>query len=157
MCTCHLQEQDTSEHNPQPSRPLEEWMLICQRDIDLQPSTDSLQDIDWTQAAQSYPNVDKAPSFISKQRQAVGEQVFNTTANPAGEATASLHHHPATSFCSQSITTPNDCLRYSWHREVVPHPLSQTSPPALTCCSTHWCGCLQHQWSHSSLSPQPPY
>ena len=41
-------------------------MLICQRNTDRQPNTDSQQDIDWTLAAQSYPNVEEAPSFISR-------------------------------------------------------------------------------------------
>ena len=57
-------------------------MLICQRNTDLQPNTDSQQDIDWTLASQSYPNVEEAPSFISQQRQAAGEHVFTTSANP---------------------------------------------------------------------------
>ena len=57
-------------------------MLVCQRNSDLQPSTDSQQDVDWTQAAQSYPNVEEAPSFISQQRQAAGERVFTTSADP---------------------------------------------------------------------------
>ena len=44
---------------------------------------DTQEDIDWTQAAQSYPNIDEAPSFISQQRQAARQHVFTTTANPA--------------------------------------------------------------------------
>ena len=57
-------------------------MLICQRNTDLQPNTDSQQDIDWTLASQSYPNLEEAPSFISQQRQAAGEHVFTTSADP---------------------------------------------------------------------------
>ena len=57
-------------------------MLICQRNTDLQPNTDSQQDIDWTLASQSYPNVEEAPSFTSQQRQAAGEHVFTTSADP---------------------------------------------------------------------------
>ena len=98
----HLQEQeqDNREQNPQPSRPREEWMLICQRNVDLQPSTDSPQDVHWTQAALSYPNVEESPSFISQQRQAAGQQVFNTTADPVNLQGKQLqvytivqHHH----------------------------------------------------------------
>ena len=74
--------QEQVQHTSQPSRPVEEWMLVCQRNSDLQPSTDSQQDVDWTQAAQSYPNVEEAPSFISQQRQAAGERVFTTSADP---------------------------------------------------------------------------
>ena len=57
-------------------------MLICQRNTDLQPNTDSQQDIDWTLASQSYPNVEEAPSFISQQRQVAAEHVFTTSADP---------------------------------------------------------------------------
>ena len=55
---------------------------LSAQNSDLQPSTDSQQDVDWTQAAQSYPNVEEAPSFISQQRQAAGERVFTTSADP---------------------------------------------------------------------------
>ena len=58
-------------------------MLICHHNADLQPSMDTQEDIEWTQAAQSYPNIDEAPSFISQQRQAARQHVFTTTANPA--------------------------------------------------------------------------
>ena len=57
-------------------------MLICQHNTELQPNTDSQQDIDWTQAAQTYPNVEEAPSFISQQRQAAGQHIFTTSADP---------------------------------------------------------------------------
>ena len=77
-----IQEQDNDQHTSPPSRPVEEWMLICQRNTDLQPNTDSQQDIDWTLASQSYPNLEEAPSFISQQRQVAGEHVFTTSADP---------------------------------------------------------------------------
>ena len=57
-------------------------MLICQHNTELQPNTDSQQDIDWTKAAQTYPNVEEAPSFISQQRQAAGQHIFTTSADP---------------------------------------------------------------------------
>ena len=41
------------------------------------------EDIEWTSSTQSYPNIDEAPSFISQHRQAAGQHVFTTTANPA--------------------------------------------------------------------------
>ena len=111
LCICILlfclslvqeQEQDIGQQNAEPLRPLEEWMLICQRNVDLQPDTDSPQDVDWIQAAQSYPNVEEAPSFVSQQRQAAGQQVFNTTADPVNLQGKQLqvytivqHHHSA--------------------------------------------------------------
>ena len=62
---------------------MEEWMLICRQNADLQPSMDTQEGIDCTQVAQAYPNMEEAPSFISQQRQAAGQHVFTTTANPA--------------------------------------------------------------------------
>ena len=44
----------------------------------MKPSMDTQEDVDWTLAAQSYPNIDEAPSFIAQQRQAAGKHVFNS-------------------------------------------------------------------------------
>ena len=66
-----------------PSRVTEEWMLICHQNAEMQPSMETQEDIDWTASAQSYPNIDEAPSFISEQRQAAAQHVYTTTANPA--------------------------------------------------------------------------
>lgn len=55
-------------------------MLICQRNSDLQPALDS-QEVDWTLAAQAFPNLDEAPlspSSNSKQQ----NHTFTTSANP---------------------------------------------------------------------------
>ena len=76
--TSSLQEQEASQRNTPSSRPLEEWMLICQHNRDLQPNTDSQDDIDWTLDAQCYPNIEEVPSFISQQRQAAGQHIYTT-------------------------------------------------------------------------------
>ena len=78
-----LQEQEASQTNTPPPRATEEWMLICQRNADLQPSMDTQDGIDWTLAAHSYPTLEEAPSFISQQKQAAGQHVFTTSANSA--------------------------------------------------------------------------
>ena len=57
-------------------------MLICRKNADMQPNMDTQDDIDWISSAQSYPNIDEAPSFISQQRQAAGPHVITTTAGP---------------------------------------------------------------------------
>ena len=57
-------------------------MLICQQHTDLQPSMDIEEDVDWTISSQAYPNVEEAPSFISQQRQAAGQHIFTTSADP---------------------------------------------------------------------------
>ena len=73
------QEQEVCPTTTLRSQPTEEWMLICQQSVDLQPNMDTQQDIDWTLAAQSYS---KAPSFISHQRQAATQHLFTTTGDP---------------------------------------------------------------------------
>ena len=57
-------------------------MLICQRNAELQSSSDSQENFDWTQAARSYPNVEEAPSFVSQQQQTAAQHVFTTSADP---------------------------------------------------------------------------
>lgn len=56
-------------------------MLVFQRSSDLQPGLDS-QDFDWTRGAQSYPNIEEAPTFITSQRQAASERVGRSSASP---------------------------------------------------------------------------
>ena len=57
-------------------------MLICQSSADLQPSTESPEDADWTTEAQAYSNVEEMPTFISRHREAAGQQSFTTSADP---------------------------------------------------------------------------
>ena len=133
-------------------------MLICQCNADLQPSVDTQEDIDWTLAAQSYPNLEEAPRFITEQRQAAAQHAFTTTADPHKLQGKQLqvYHRPAAPFSQRSPTSEDDCLRHSWHREVVSHPLPPTSPAERACgCSSNWCGRLQHRWPHPPLPPQP--
>lgn len=73
-----------SEQPPQsnqPQRSQEEWMMICQQSGDLQPNVIS-EDVDWTSAAQSYPNIEEIPTFIARHRQTAVERVFTTSATP---------------------------------------------------------------------------
>ena len=73
---------NTELQNPQPSRAMEEWMLVCQRHSDLQPDISSQQDFDWSLPAQAYSNLEEMPSFIAQQRQTTPQHVFTTSANP---------------------------------------------------------------------------
>ena len=57
-------------------------MLICQQNADFQPSTETQHDLDWTQAAQPYPNIEEAASFIACQQQSAREHTFSTSVNP---------------------------------------------------------------------------
>ena len=54
-------------------------MLICQRNADLQPNTDSQEDMDWTQAAQAHPNLAEMPTFVIQQRQSAAGHSFTTS------------------------------------------------------------------------------
>lgn len=72
----YFQEEDEQQHQP-PTRAVEEWMLICQRNAELRPNVNPQQEVDWTQAAGAYPNLEEMSSFIARQR----------------ESTAHLHHN----------------------------------------------------------------
>ena len=54
-------------------------MLICRQNQDMQPSMNTQEDVDWTEAAQSYPNIDEALSFIAQQRQAAAACLHNNS------------------------------------------------------------------------------
>ena len=130
------QEQEDSPTTTSRSQPTEEWMLICQQSVDLQPSMDTQEDIDWTLAAQSYPNLEEAPSFISQQRQAATQHLFTTTADPHNLQGKQLQvytlvqqHHSATSppplrmIVSGTACTGKSyliqCLRLLLQRQLV--------------------------------------
>ena len=57
-------------------------MLICQHSGDLQPDSSSQEDFDWTSAAQSYPNLEETPTFVTRHRQQTAPRVFTTSASP---------------------------------------------------------------------------
>ena len=57
-------------------------MLICQRTADLQPDSSSQEDFNWTAAAQAYPNLEEAPTFIARNRQQAAPHTFTTSASP---------------------------------------------------------------------------
>ena len=62
-----------------PTRATEEWMLICQRNADLQPDFDSDNGHNWSH---SYPNLEELPTFLSRYRQTAAPHVYTTTADP---------------------------------------------------------------------------
>ena len=57
---------------------------------DLQPNIE-VEGVNWTQAAQSYPNLEEAPSFTSKQREIAPENTFTTSADPHNLQGKQLH------------------------------------------------------------------
>ena len=119
-----------------PSRATKEWLLICHQNVEMQPSMDTQEDIDWAVSTQSYPNIDGAPFFISQQRQAAGQHVFTTTANSTNLQGKQLQvytivqqHHTANSppplrtIVSGTAGTGksylNHCLRLLLQHQVV--------------------------------------
>ena len=76
------QEQSDQQPNQQTTRAVEVWMLIYRNSTDLQPSTESQDDVDWSAGSQSYPNVEEMPTFISRHRESAGQHLFTTSADP---------------------------------------------------------------------------
>ena len=60
---------------------MEEWMLVCQLNANLEPNT-VLQEVDWTHTAQMYPDLEEMPTFITRHRESAAERSFSTTAEP---------------------------------------------------------------------------
>ena len=56
-------------------------MLICQRAADIQPDTSSEEGFVWTAAAQSYPNLEETPTFVSRNRHQAEPHMFTTSAS----------------------------------------------------------------------------
>ena len=102
----HLQEDEESQQptQRQPPRAQEEWMLICQHNGDFQPDASSQEDFDWTSAAQSYPNLEEAPTFITRHRQHTAPRVFTTTASPNNLQGTQLYTTVRDHFTSNSPT-----------------------------------------------------
>lgn len=57
-------------------------MLVCQLNAELNPTPDSLDNINWETAAYAYSNLEETPSFITNQRNSAHQQSFTTTADP---------------------------------------------------------------------------
>lgn len=68
-------------HNSLPNRAVEEWMLLCQLHPQLQFDDELSHSGDWTEAARAYPNIEEAPTFVARQREAATPHTFTTTAD----------------------------------------------------------------------------
>ena len=78
-----MQEQDA--HNTTAAltcRATEEWMLICQRNADMQPDSNCDEDNNWSSISAAYPKLEELPVFVTRQRQSAPQRTFTTTANP---------------------------------------------------------------------------
>ena len=64
-----------------PTRATEEWMLICQRNADLQAEFGSDDDHNWSESS-AYHNLEELPTFLSRHRQTAAPRVYTTTADP---------------------------------------------------------------------------
>ena len=56
----YMQDDHEEHRNLASNRAVEEWMLICQRNSDLQPNRCSQQDFDWSLPAQTYYNLEES-------------------------------------------------------------------------------------------------
>ena len=81
-------------------------MLICQRSGDLQPDSSSQEDFDWTAAAQSYPNLEEAPTFISRHRQQAAPRAHHhrQSGQPAGYTQLEVYTTVRDHFTSSNPT-----------------------------------------------------
>ena len=59
------------DHNSEQQQAIDKWMLICQHISNQEPTGEVQEDVsmDWTASSENYPNIEKAPSFKSKQQQ----------------------------------------------------------------------------------------
>ena len=89
-------------------------MLICQRNADLQPNANSEEDIDWTQVAQVYPNVEEMPAFITRQHESAAEHSFTSSAD-------SFRNCHATFDTSTTSAKGHACSKFKVHLSDLPH------------------------------------
>lgn len=93
LCTLHEQlaltvslmytkDEQQYEQQQHQRRAQDEGMLICQRAADLQPDTSSKEDLNWTAVAQSYPNLEEAQTFFTRNRKQAAPRTFSTSASP---------------------------------------------------------------------------
>ena len=78
--TSLLQEHDT-QTPAAASRATEEWMLICQRNTDIQCDS-NCEENNWSDISAAYPNLEELPVFITRQRQSHPQRTFTTSAVP---------------------------------------------------------------------------
>ena len=113
----------------------------------VQPSTDTQEDIDWTISAQSYLNVNEAPSFISQHKQAAGQHIFPITGNSANLQEKQLQVY---SIVQQHHTTNSPPpLRMivsgtaGTRKLYLIHCFATCHAASGCCCSSNWGGYLQ--------------
>lgn len=137
-----------------------QWMLICQRCTEFQPAMEIQDDFDWTTSAQSYPDLDEAPSFITQQQQTVQQTAFTITADPSNLSGKQLQVYNAVCEHYEGVGQP---------------PLRMTVSGTAGTGKTYLIHCLrlllQHQVyvaaptgvaafnveGHTPLTPQPPH
>ena len=91
-------------------RDTDDWMLLCQRHLESQQTTSSSSEHhDWTLAAQMYPNLHEAPSFISQHQQTTDQPTFTTTARP--ELLCGKQLHVYSTICDHFQSTNSSPLR----------------------------------------------
>ncbi len=70
---------DVEEHQ----RPVDDWMLICQRQPDLSSAQGDDEQVDWCAAANAYPRLEEAPFFVARNKETFEVEPLHTnTADP---------------------------------------------------------------------------
>ena len=71
---------DTSSGQEHRCRNVEEWMLICQHRAQLGNSVNnSMIDVDWCEAGRAYPNLEEAPTFITRSRESTASTEYSSS------------------------------------------------------------------------------
>ena len=112
LCTCAYsvlcepQEQNDQQLSQRPSRAVEEWMLICQSNAELEPNMESQDSADWSVEERAYPNVEELPTFISRQRESTGQHSFTTSADPQHLQEKQLQAYNLVREHAESVSPP---------------------------------------------------
>ena len=141
------QEQAETQNSQPPTRVVEEWMLVCQRNADLQPNIESEQEMDWTRAALAYTNIEEMPSFISRQRESAAQCPFTTSADPRQLQGKQLQVYTIVQQHMEAETPPPYRMIISGTagtgKSYIIHCLRLLLGDSM-CGSNYWCGSIQH-------------
>ncbi len=66
-------------------RPIDDWMLLCQRQPNLGTAQGDSEQVDWCLAANAYPNLEEAPYFLARQRETFEVTSFHSSSVDPGD------------------------------------------------------------------------
>lgn len=143
--------EDRSQHPSRGQYTTEEWMLICQHNIDVQPVSDPQENYDWTISSQSYSNLGEVPSFISSRRGSTIQSTATHNVDARLLLGKQLHVYNIV-YQHFHSNNPNQLKLIVWHsrnRKIISHKLPESSSAQQTSCvCTYWCCIFQYSGIH---------